>query len=315
MSLGCYNGGAVVAERPYQELLQRWRLSLASLLFFTILLSNQDLGNVFAWRTCSSTSIPEYFVPLPCNNNLGIDEQCFHLTGEFVDDLCNITAECRTKQRDIRLPFCTSIPFSNLFADSSENCLSLSQPEECRTCLHNILANDTSVKMIFQDFTDIIGRYDCDHGFSDIFGCDDCLIAYKEWICATEFRFYENGELIRPCFETCGKVAARCPYLLPNITYTGLPTFVCPGVRNIKFNDIYDSPPSCFACVSNSEQGNTSSERVSKRADVCTFEVMNSTNSSSSVFSSSVCCHGHQLLALLCIIFWTVLYSHNNGYT
>ncbi|XP_077987556.1 NALCN channel auxiliary factor 2-like [Glandiceps talaboti] len=297
MSLGWYNGDAVVAERPYLELLQRWRLSLASLLFFTILLSNQDIGNVFAWRTCSRTTYTDY-IP-KCN----IEDQCFHLTSESVDDICNH----RGTELDIRLQFCTSIPFSNLFVNASENCTSLQHNKECRTSLRTLQETDSKAEQLFGDFSDILGRYDCIDGFSTMYRCSDCLTAYKEWICATEFSFYESGKAVKPCINTCHRVAARCPYLLPNITYTGLPVFLCPdfaGYQNVQF---YGKASDCFDCVPHPIGNKNSTE-----TETCTFQMVTTNSSSSS--SASIHRHSYHHPALLCI-FWIVLYDLINGYT
>ncbi|XP_006822951.1 NALCN channel auxiliary factor 2-like isoform X2 [Saccoglossus kowalevskii] len=270
MTLGCYNGSSVAAERPYQEVLQRWRLSLASLLFFTILLSNHDLCHIFAWQTCSSPSISEYFerfIQLPPSNDTGWENQCFHFSDDLVMDLCNQTLTHRTQllqyiQDNVRLRFCTSIPFLNLFSNSKENCLTLSDPQECSVCMHTLQQNDSAVRTMFGYFADILDRYDCNDSFSVLWQCEDCLVAYKDWMCAMELGFYENGEKVLPCLDICHKVAAQCPYLLPNFTYTGLPVFFCPDYRDLKFNPIYGTQPTCFRCSTSndtlSEQRQTS---------------------------------------------------------
>ena len=55
-------------------------------------------------------------------------------------------------------------------------------------------------------------------------------MAYKQWLCSVYHPYYNKGDQIKPCIDTCDLVSESCPFFRPyGDTLIGEPGFLCKG--------------------------------------------------------------------------------------
>ena len=182
--------GATIYEKPIRDVLQRWRRSLASLLFFTILLTeNFGLSSCLVNRSIQYSTgqilrdifrINSYDVP-----HLSSRTQCLYIDRNTSKTMCALKAEQRESQvRDTRLKFCSFYTVSSLIngIKVKEKCLHGSA-QECEQCFQELEYTDAGLYALMCSFEEMLSRYDCDQlSFSTRFNCTDCLVSMAVWL-------------------------------------------------------------------------------------------------------------------------------------
>uniref|UniRef100_UPI0025402BF4 NALCN channel auxiliary factor 1 n=1 Tax=Euleptes europaea TaxID=460621 RepID=UPI0025402BF4 len=219
------------------ERAQRWRLSLAALLFFTVLLSDHLWLCVEARQVAAG---PHRHRPPPAA------PQCFSLPGDA-------EAACRRLQpaappaappAELYLPFCNAYPLRELLAGLSRpdarNC-SLGPPQgredwlgACRRCVRAFQRYDRQAHERYREFELVLQKYLQADEYSVKSGPEDCKTVYKAWLCSQYFEVTQshcNNTI--PCKQYCLEVQTRCPFILPDnddVIYGGLSSFICTGL-------------------------------------------------------------------------------------
>nr|XP_009663998.1 PREDICTED: transmembrane protein FAM155A [Struthio camelus australis] len=191
-------------EKPFtdSERAQKWRLSLASLLFFTVLLSDH------LWF-CA--------------------EAKFTGTGE------------KEQQQDFYLSFCNSYTLWELFAGLSNpdtlNCsldVVLKGEGSCSQCVQAYQRYDQHAQEKYEEFEVMLQKYLQSDEYSVKSCPEDCKTVYKAWLCSQYFevtQFHCSNRI--PCKQYCLEVQTRCPFILPDnddVIYGGLSSFICTGL-------------------------------------------------------------------------------------
>ncbi|XP_022098638.1 uncharacterized protein LOC110983591 [Acanthaster planci] len=264
MTLMFNDGGFTIVEKLFKALrkiLQHWRLSLASLLFYILLslLTNVSRENFLVLATNITTNSRQYqkpphspvttIWPLTEPNCRGV-QSCYIVTSQKdVEKICNLSRECRTRSCvEFNIETCPWRTPMNLVhvGNSNSDCL-LKDKDGCVSCMQDLLDKNRKVKQLFENYASILDRYDCDRNYS-MYGCKDCKIAYRDWLCGITFDFYDEGRLIKPCLEFCYETSRKCPFLLPSVQYCGRQSYFCPRHRDLYENSTYAHEAPCFQC-------------------------------------------------------------------
>lgn len=231
-------------EKPIRDVLQRWRISLASLLFF-ITMVTETSGITLK---LSTPRILEEVFSIQPTNHVYSRHQCLSLRREY--DLCDLTLDVRQEQmRNLHLKFCDLYPLYSIVNSRTRECIVNGTPKECRQCLRELEQLDADVDSMFCGFDDLIDRYDCAQPFASKWTCADCAESYKNWLCAMHVPYYVGDEKVLPCVEFCVNVEEICPFFRPQIlvTHAGDPSFICKD-PDIVSRDVllYGEEPSCY---------------------------------------------------------------------
>ncbi|XP_076363173.1 NALCN channel auxiliary factor 2-like isoform X2 [Tachypleus tridentatus] len=226
-------------EKPYRKVLQRWRLCLASLLFFSVVLLDNFMAclsvrdsTVYSARF-HNPSIPDSFgseISRICPVSQGLNQpQCLSLAY-----LCALSPGREREEHLLyqRPCFCSHYLLTSVLGPQGIK----GSPEDCRTALTSVINLDTMAQQATCEFEALLARYDCRGQYSVRFFCQECEKVYREWVCAMLLPFFFRDEPIRPCRTFCHRVEQQCPYFHPHTKeqYAGEPVFKCIAFRNCK---------------------------------------------------------------------------------
>ncbi len=167
--------------KALREILQHWRLSLASLLFYILLslLTNVCRENLLVLASTSNTCPPGSSYHMLTEQNCPEASQCHALENQsHAQSICNLTVPCRTQRSlEFNLGVCSWRNRSNLvqFGNSSSDCLSMPDEGNCTSCLQGLIELDKQVEKNLGDYSSILKRYDCDRNYS-MWGCEQCKV-------------------------------------------------------------------------------------------------------------------------------------------
>ncbi|XP_060091221.1 NALCN channel auxiliary factor 1 [Heteronotia binoei] len=241
-------------DKPFadSERAQKWRLSLASLLFFTVLLSDHLWLCVEARQLAAGPRRHRHAAAAMAPG------QCFSLLGDA-------EAACRRLQQpapaaaaaaaELYLPFCNAYTLRELFAglarprqeDDARNCSLPPPPAQgprddqqaewlgaCRRCVRAFQRHDQQAQERYREFELVLQKYLQAEEYSVKSGPEDCKTVYKAWLCSQYFEVTQshcNNTI--PCKQYCLEVQTRCPFILPDnddVIYGGLSSFICTGL-------------------------------------------------------------------------------------
>ncbi|XP_039768250.1 transmembrane protein FAM155B [Ornithorhynchus anatinus] len=191
---------------------QRWRLSLATLLFFT--------------------------VPLSARLRLGAGTPGPPAAGRawLAGHLANFS-----------LAFCDAYTVWDLLAATDDVCspdalLDDVPPagrggpgpwDSCAGCVRAYRRLDRHAREKYDEFDSFLRRYLPAEDYSVRSCLGDCKAVYKAWLCSEYFNVTQQQCRRRvPCKQYCLEVQTRCPFVLPDnddLIYGGLPGFICAG--------------------------------------------------------------------------------------
>jgi hypothetical protein len=132
------------------------------------------------------------------------DNSCSNKTGWFsyrffsINFLNTYPLETCIDPTTANLTFCTDISYP--FKPSSDPSITNQVREH-------------EVKFYFEKFRKLMAQYDCSpdadrYFYSSMVTCDDCLRAYKQWLCLVS---YQECYGLKPCFSVCNLVVRHCP--------------------------------------------------------------------------------------------------------
>ncbi|XP_032992892.1 transmembrane protein FAM155B-like [Lacerta agilis] len=238
------------SERP-----QKWRLSLASFLFFTVLLSDSlwlcaiaagaQLGaqdRSVSWPEVAVMGSDDGQAPTarPCLNLSSACSQRHLLQGPPGVAFPAARAEASPSQlaflerhfRVLRLPFCEAYTVWDLLlgmADPESLDCSLRslladvaaggarRGEACSGCLEAYQRLDQHAQEKYYEFEELLEKY---LQFKDYSVCSclrECKAVYKAWLCSEYFNVTQLQCQHRiPCNQYCLEVQTRCPFVLPD---------------------------------------------------------------------------------------------------
>ncbi|TNM94241.1 NALCN channel auxiliary factor 1-like [Takifugu flavidus] len=245
-------------QKPFtdSERAQRWRLSLASLLFLTILLSDHlwfcaeaklartlvklASSNLLSPQTHSAHSslsgIPEpIFIENStkhlwrletCHQDSFSSKNCFALAD--ADDLCGGLSDKEDKRAvnmsNLYLSFCNSYSLLDLFNGATSpdnlNCsldvLGDGDSTRCIECVRAYQRYDQHALEKYEDFELLTQKYE--PGAYSVRTCmEQCKMAYKPWLCAQFFPTSQQScQKKIPCHQYCLEVQQSCPFILPD---------------------------------------------------------------------------------------------------
>ncbi|XP_038050303.1 uncharacterized protein LOC119723631 [Patiria miniata] len=193
MTLRFNDGGFTIVEKLFKalrEILQHWRISLASLLFYILLslLTNVSRENFLVLATNITTNTKQYHRPpsSPVTTLCSLTgphcpeetQSCYTLRNRTdAEKICNLSVECRTKSDlEFSLDTCAWRTRMNLVhvGNNNSDCLSMDR-EGCLSCLQDLLVKDQGVQEDYENYSSILRRYDCERNYS-MYGCDDCKV-------------------------------------------------------------------------------------------------------------------------------------------
>ncbi|XP_026524650.1 transmembrane protein FAM155A [Notechis scutatus] len=328
-------------DKPFadSERAQKWRLSLASLLFFTVLLSDHlwlcvEARQVAAGRHRDRErraepgmehdvggTAPSSSPAAPASAG-----QCFSLLGD-AEVACRRLQPGGSAQAELYLPFCNSYTLRELFAGLSRpdtlNCTvdddddddggagegdRRSREEEdwlrsCRRCVLVYQRYDRQAQDRYREFELVLQKYLQAEEYSVKSGPEDCKTVYKAWLCSQYFEVTQshcNNTI--PCKQYCLEVQTRCPFILPDnddVIYGGLSSFICTG--------LYDNYPTNAEPECCDVRWGLLSDNQSK-GTIKTSDSMMCHRTSLTVSSASRLCNSRlKLCVLVLILLHTVL--------
>ncbi|XP_029942997.1 transmembrane protein FAM155A-like [Salarias fasciatus] len=259
-------------QKPFtdSERAQRWRLSLASLLFLTVLLSDR------LWFRAEATLLARtrdrlLLLPPPqpslrgtpqhifLGNSSGtwwrmdachrdrVSADCLALADADADRLCAGLASSSPAERggnvsDLYLSFCNSYSLLDLFRGAASpdnlNCsldvLLGGDAGRCSLCVQAYQRYDQHAQEKYEDFEALAQKYE-PAAFSVRTCMERCKTAYKPWLCSQYFPATAQRSCQRkvPCHQYCLEVQQSCPFILPDnddLIHGGSPSFICTGL-------------------------------------------------------------------------------------
>ncbi|XP_039182665.1 transmembrane protein FAM155A [Crotalus tigris] len=243
-------------DKPFadSERAQKWRLSLASLLFFTVLLSDHlwlcvEARQVAAGRHRDRERRAEPGMEHDVGGTAPSSSPAAPATGQCFSLLGDAEAACRrlqpggSAQAELYLPFCNSYTLRELFAGLSRpdtlNCTvdhgedhedddwgagegdRRSREEDwlrsCRRCVLVYQRYDRQAQDRYREFELVLQKYLQAEEYSVKSGPEDCKTVYKAWLCSQYFEVTQshcNNTI--PCKQYCLEVQTRCPFILPD---------------------------------------------------------------------------------------------------
>ncbi|XP_009331651.1 PREDICTED: transmembrane protein FAM155A [Pygoscelis adeliae] len=227
-------------EKPFtdSERAQKWRLSLASLLFFTVLLSDHLWFCAEAKFTgTGEKEQPPPETPEPAEPELlaGMGEPAPRPRG------AGQSPAPGWDLTDFYLSFCNSYTLWELFAGLSNpdtlNCsldVVLRGGGSCSQCVQAYQRYDQHAQEKYEEFEVMLQKYLQSDEYSVKSCPEDCKTVYKAWLCSQYFevtQFHCSNRI--PCKQYCLEVQTRCPFILPDnddVIYGGLSSFICTGL-------------------------------------------------------------------------------------
>ncbi|XP_032082143.1 transmembrane protein FAM155A [Thamnophis elegans] len=272
-------------DKPFadSERAQKWRLSLASLLFFTVLLSDHlwlcvEARQVAAGRHRDRERRAEPGGALPSFCNSYTLRELF--AGLSRPDMLNCTVD-----RDRR-------------SGEEEDWL-----RSCRRCVLVYQRYDRQAQDRYREFELVLQKYLQAEEYSVKSGPEDCKTVYKAWLCSQYFEVTQshcNNTI--PCKQYCLEVQTRCPFILPDnddVIYGGLSSFICTG--------LYDNYPTNAEPECCDVRWGLLSDNQSK-GTIKTSDSMMCHRTSLTVSSASRLCNSRlKLCVLVLILLHTVL--------
>ncbi|KAM9319997.1 NALCN channel auxiliary factor 1 [Gastrophryne carolinensis] len=253
-----YQGAPRHSDKPFAdpERAQKWRLSLASLLFFTVLLSDHLWFCAEAKLTRTRDKEPASMAAaphLPPPHSLSRVKKAIFLGNvtEHVwgaepcppsggscpapeEPTATATATAAgfcggrsgNRSLDFYLPFCNSYTLLDLFSgfshpDTGMNCsgelLDNGDLVGCRSCVQAYLARDQQAQDQYREFEVLLQKYLQSDEYSVKSCSDDCKTVYKSWLCSHYFQVTQFECSSKiPCKQYCLEVQTRCPFILPD---------------------------------------------------------------------------------------------------
>ncbi|XP_063160905.1 NALCN channel auxiliary factor 1 [Candoia aspera] len=327
-------------DKPFadSERAQKWRLSLASLLFFTVLLSDHlwlcvEARQVAAGRHRDRERRAEPGMEHDVGGTAPSSSpaapaagQCFSLLGD-AEAACRRLQPGGSAQAELYLPFCNSYTLRELFAGLSRpdslNCTvdngeddddggagegdRRSREEDwlrsCRRCVLVYQRYDRQAQDRYREFELVLQKYLQAEEYSVKSGPEDCKTVYKAWLCSQYFEVTQshcNNTI--PCKQYCLEVQTRCPFILPDnddVIYGGLSSFICTG--------LYDNYPTNAEPECCDVRWGLLSDNQSK-GTIKTSDSMMCHRTSLTVSSASRLCNSRlKLCVLVLILLHTVL--------
>ncbi|XP_015667301.1 transmembrane protein FAM155A [Protobothrops mucrosquamatus] len=245
-------------DKPFadSERAQKWRLSLASLLFFTVLLSDHlwlcvEARQVAAGRHRDRERRAEPGMEHDVGGTAPSSSPAAPATGQCFSLLGDAEAACRrlqpggSAQAELYLPFCNSYTLRELFAGLSRpdtlNCTvdhgedreeddddggagegdRRSREEDwlrsCRRCVLVYQRYDRQAQDRYREFELVLQKYLQAEEYSVKSGPEDCKTVYKAWLCSQYFEVTQSHcNNTIPCKQYCLEVQTRCPFILPD---------------------------------------------------------------------------------------------------
>ncbi len=180
--------------KPVRNILQSWRLSLASLLFFTLFLTdNFGLSSIISssvhdhpsqldfhqnseFSSSSPWSLSEFFISQIVNltNPDMLSPTCL-VSYNLSRDICEKKVGDRSiEMRSLSLVFCGSgYPIYHLIDDS---CKIHGSESECKECFKSIEQLDKDVHDMNCHFERLLNQADCSNNYSTHWKCEDCKV-------------------------------------------------------------------------------------------------------------------------------------------
>ncbi|KAL4656973.1 transmembrane protein FAM155A-like [Arapaima gigas] len=251
-------------DKPFAdpERVQKWRLSLAALLFLTVLLSDRlwfcaeakrtQTRDRFAWTdpgenasAARHAALAGIFTARSCRSD-SLSKSCF--TFEDAELVCRAQSEpAGTRSSpdfnlsDLYMSFCNTYSLLDLFYGSlspdSLNCsLDAAMGGDvlaCTSCVQAFQRYDQHAQEKYEEFEALIEKYETDV-YSVRTCMEECKMAYKPWLCSQYFQTTQmhcSNKI--PCRQYCVEVLKRCPFILPDnddLIHGGSPSFICSGL-------------------------------------------------------------------------------------
>ncbi|XP_061571523.1 NALCN channel auxiliary factor 1-like isoform X2 [Cololabis saira] len=318
-------------QKPYtdSERAQRWRLSLASLLFLTILLSDQlwfcAEARVSRTRDKSSHSPPQS--PPAANSSLTRETHTIFLGNSTVKHLWRLETchrrdsllfpdrDCFTfadadelcehlsvvNMSNLYLSFCDSYSLLDLFGTPDRlNCsvaaLRGGDAAACSKCVQKYQHLDQHAQEKYEDFELLTLKYE--PGAYSVRTCmERCKMAYKHWLCDQYFPSTQQPCQKVPCHQYCLEVQQSCPFILPDnddLIHGGNPSFICTGLLG---NHPSDNEARCCDVRWDSRMDNPSGGTLKRTASSCEPEGASVTSA-----ATQRLCSGRLKICLLALV-------------
>ncbi|XP_066477440.1 NALCN channel auxiliary factor 1 [Tiliqua scincoides] len=243
-------------DKPFadSERAQKWRLSLASLLFFTVLLSDHLWLCVEARQVAAGRLRHRHRHQHQPQGMEGAAAPSGSPAGQCFSPRSDAEAACRrlqpgggasSAQAELHLPFCDAYTLRELFAGLARpdtlNC-TLDQEDldgqgcpgdgdgvgegrrrdedwlgACRRCVLAFHSYDQQAQDRYREFELVLQKYLQAEEYSVKSGPEDCKTVYKAWLCSQYFEVTQshcNNTI--PCKQYCLEVQTRCPFILPD---------------------------------------------------------------------------------------------------
>ncbi|XP_013872962.1 transmembrane protein FAM155A isoform X2 [Austrofundulus limnaeus] len=254
-------------EKPFTEpeRAQRWRLSLASLLFITVLLSDHLWFCAEAKLTRTRDKRSDARLAVTGTMMVGEEPLHRHRTPTLADP------QRLAREQDAifignsteplwRMDTCHPDSLSRdcfTFTDALTVCLGLSGGGEegtpsapdvancsldtatgldvlgCRECVQAYQRLDRQAEDNYREFELLVEKYETDV-YSVRTCMEECKMVYKPWLCSQYFQTTQMHCSKRiPCGQYCLEVQQRCPFVLPDnddLIHGGSPSFICTGL-------------------------------------------------------------------------------------
>ncbi|XP_061897210.1 NALCN channel auxiliary factor 1 [Entelurus aequoreus] len=235
------------------ERAQRWRLSLASLLFLTVLLSHHlwfcAEAKLARSRDKSSLSPQTRSARRSLADDIFVGNSSQHLccqkdtclTLADADHLCRLLSHNEVNMSHLYLSFCNSYSLLDLFFGSSSpdhlNCsldvLADRDTSRCSLCVQAYQSLDLHAQEKYDDFELLTWKYE--PALYSVRSCmSQCKTAYKPWLCAQYFHSSQQScDTKVSCQQYCLEVQQSCPFILPDnqdLIHGGTPSFICTGL-------------------------------------------------------------------------------------
>ncbi|XP_028846677.1 transmembrane protein FAM155A [Denticeps clupeoides] len=238
----------------YTERARRWRLSLASLLFLTLLLSDR-------LRSCAEATLTSAKEQHPSDQRLpqispitdgdlvfigdstqpvwrleschpdSLSKHCY--TFAAPEGVCGELSEWNLS--DLYLSFCDTYSLLDLFygfRGAGLNCSleATADAAGCRRCVQAFQRRDRRAEREYREFEVLSQKYE-QEPYSVRSCMQECKTVYKPWLCSQYFQTTQmHCSRKIPCRQFCLEVQQRCPFILPDnddLIHGGNPSFIC----------------------------------------------------------------------------------------
>ncbi|XP_041252679.1 transmembrane protein FAM155B [Onychostruthus taczanowskii] len=241
-------GGAVCcaprrSDKPVAdpERAQKWRLSLASLLFFTVLLSDHLWLCAGAKLRAAAAAAAAPFFASPSSKRTFLQAYFRNFNLSFCD-----TYTIWDLLREMAGPDGLDCSLDNLMVDLVVAAAGALDGEACSSCVQAYQRLDQHAQEKYEEFDLLLEKYLQSEEYSVRSCLTDCKAVYKAWLCSEYFNVTQQQCRQRiPCKQYCLEVQTRCPFVLPDndeLIYGGLPGFICTGLLE---NQLPDEEAKC----------------------------------------------------------------------